>query len=65
MAKINGRSKGAAGERELAKWLHRNFKLDTAPTRNLEQVRSGGSDIIDFYPFFLKSSQVHQLLKVL
>ncbi len=61
MGKINARAKGAAGERELAKWLHRNFRLDVIPTRNLEQVRSGGSDIIDFYPFFFECKRVESL----
>lgn len=51
MTKINSRAKGASGEREFAKWLEVNLKLDYTPTRNLEQVRSGGSDIIDVYPF--------------
>ena len=48
---MNNRAKGASGEREFCKWMENNLKLDHRPTRNLEQVRGGGSDIIDVYPF--------------
>lgn len=61
MPRINARAKGAAGERELAKWLHTTFNLGALPTRNLEQVRSGGSDIIDFYPFYFECKRVESL----
>lgn len=47
---INVRAKGAAGEREFCDYLLHKFKLDVKPERNLEQVRSGGADII-FPPF--------------
>ena len=47
MAKINARSKGAGGKREFCSWLFNKFEwLDEKPERNLEQVRSGGTDII-------------------
>lgn len=58
---MNSRAKGAAGELELAKWLERMLKLDERPQRNLEQVRSGGSDIIDVYPFYFECKRVEQL----
>lgn len=61
MGRINARAKGASGERELAKWLQSKFKLDFTPQRNLEQVRSGGSDIIDFYPFYFECKRVETL----
>ncbi|RLC88505.1 MAG: hypothetical protein DRJ03_02540 [Chloroflexi bacterium] len=48
---INGRNKGAAAEREAGKWLKEQFNLLKAPERNLEQVRSGGYDLVGFYPF--------------
>jgi len=40
------KAKGATGERELARWLQTNLRLDFLPERNLEQVRSGGADIL-------------------
>ncbi len=48
---LNSRSKGANGEREFAKWLQDNLGLDFLPQRNLEQVRSGGADIMNVEPF--------------
>lgn len=38
--------KGKSGERELCKWLDDNFDLPNKPERNLDQTRSGGTDII-------------------
>ncbi len=46
MTKINARSKGSGGEREFCSWLFNKLALDEKPQRNLEQVRSGGTDII-------------------
>jgi len=43
---INGRAKGAAGEREFCDWLFENLKLDEKPARNLEQTRQGGHDVL-------------------
>lgn len=57
---INIRNKGASGERELAKWLHTNLHLDELPQRNLEQVRSGGSDLI-VYPFYFECKRCETL----
>lgn len=50
MAKINARAKGASGEREFCDWLQTTFKLDDKPTRNLDQVRDSGADVI-CHPF--------------
>jgi len=41
---INGRGKGAAGERELARLLH--AELGVTLHRNLEQSRGGGYDLV-------------------
>jgi len=60
VAKINARSKGANGEREFCKWLYENLNV-SMPTRNLEQVRSGGSDIIDIPPFYFEVKRVEKL----
>ena len=46
MARINSRNKGASGERQAAEWLYYNLGLHTKPERNLEQVRSGGGDLV-------------------
>ena len=48
---VHALNKGKQGEREFAKWLHSNFKLEDIPYRNLEQTRSGGFDIMGFAPF--------------
>lgn len=47
------RTKGAVGEREFCKWLYDNMNVPM-PSRNLEQVRSGGSDVTDIEPFFFE-----------
>jgi hypothetical protein len=60
MAKINARAKGAAGERELATWLHESFPIAVKPERNLEQVRNGGSDLI-VPPFMFEVKRVETL----
>lgn len=60
MSKINVRSKGAAGEREFCKWLFDNMNVPM-PSRNLEQVRSGGSDITDIEPFFFEVKRCEAL----
>ena len=59
--RINSRAKGAAGEREFAEWLFYHLKLKTKPTRNLEQVRLGGADIIDVPPFIFEVKRCQQL----
>ena len=59
--RINSRSKGIRGELEFCKWLQRNFGLDFLPQRNLEQVREGGSHIIQFPPFYFEVKRVEGL----
>ena len=60
MPKINVRAKGAQGEREFCMWLFENFNVPM-PTRNLEQVRSGGTDIIDVEPFYFEIKRCETL----
>lgn len=60
MTRINSRAKGAAGEREFCTWLFENMNVPM-PTRNLEQVRSGGADIIEIEPFFFEVKRCEQL----
>lgn len=60
MPRINSRAKGAAGEREFCAWLDKNFTLAEKPERNLEQVRSGGTDII-YAPFCFEIKRVENL----
>lgn len=57
---VNGRTKGAAGEREFCKWLSDNLDIPHAE-RNLEQVRGGGSDIVNCYPFVFEIKRVESL----
>ena len=58
--KINVRAKGAAGELEFCRWMFDNLNVPM-PTRNLEQVRSGGSDIIDIEPFYFEVKRCETL----
>lgn len=60
MSRINVRTKGAQGEREFCKWLYENMNVPL-PQRNLEQVRSGGSDIIEVEPFFFEVKRCETL----
>lgn len=60
MARINARKKGAAGERELCDWLAKNFELVSKPTRNLDQTREGGADVL-CYPFAFEVKRVENL----
>jgi len=57
---VNARNKGARGEREFCNWLEEKFKLDVKPQRNLEQVRSGGYDIL-LEPFIFEVKRVEVL----
>ena len=61
MQKINGRTKGSVAEREAAAWLQRTFKLQDTPQRNLEQVRSGGHDLLGFPPFAVEIKRQEKL----
>lgn len=54
------RRKGANGEREFCKFLYENLNVPM-PTRNLEQVRSGGSDVTDIEPFFFEVKRQESL----
>jgi len=47
----NARRKGANGEREFAEYIKNVLSLDFTPKRNLEQVRSGGADILCVKPY--------------
>ena len=58
---INSRIKGAAGEREFCKWLQMALDLEETPTRNLEQVRSGGADVMDVPPFCFEVKRCQQI----
>jgi len=57
---LNARNKGTKGERELAKWLYDNLGLVDLPQRNLEQVRSGGGDLL-VPPFLYECKRVETL----
>jgi len=57
---VNGRTKGAVGEREFCRWLFDNLNVPM-PERNLEQVRSGGSDVIDIEAFFFEVKRCESL----
>ena len=48
------RNKGHAGERELCAWLTENLGLKEPLTRNIEQVRDGGGDIMLLPPFSIE-----------
>lgn len=60
---INGRAKGASGEREFCEWLFKNFNLLKKPERNLEQVRSGGADVL-VSPFAFEVKRCEKIDKV-
>jgi hypothetical protein len=61
LSRINGRRKGAAGEREFCDWLQNHLKLKEKPTRNLEQTRNGGADILGVKPFVFEVKRVEKL----
>lgn len=63
MGRINSRAKGASGEREFCKWITKNLNIDkdVEPERNLEQVRSGGADVINCAPFLFEVKRVENL----
>jgi len=68
MGRINGRNKGANAEREAARWLKIQFKLEHEPERNLEQYRFGGKgktqagfDLQGFQPFCFEIKRVEVL----
>jgi len=57
----NGRNKGRAGEQEFCHWITNNLGVEVTPERNLEQVRSGGSDICNVYPFIFEVKRCESL----
>lgn len=58
--RINPKTKGASGEREFCEYLFKTFNLEIKPERNLNQVRSGGCDVICF-PFAFEVKRREQL----
>jgi hypothetical protein len=60
---MNVRQKGANGELEAAKWLHKWLRLKEIPQRNLEQVRSGGHDLTGTAPFFIEVKRCQTIQK--
>jgi hypothetical protein len=58
---VNARAKGASGEREFCKWISDSLDLEHTPTRNLEQVRSGGADILGVDPFVFEIKRVERV----
>lgn len=59
---MNVRQKGANGELELADWLFRMQLVELPPKRNLEQVRSGGIDLIpNNHPFAYEVKRVEKI----
>lgn len=57
---LGSKRKGAAGELEACRWLFKNTEIAELPERNLEQVRSGGSDIL-LPPFCFEVKRVENL----
>lgn len=58
---INGRAKGSAGEREFCEWLYNKLELEEKPTRNLEQTRDSGADIVCVEPFIFEVKRCQRL----
>lgn len=62
---MNARAKGSGGEREFCEWLFRKALVITEPTRNLEQVRSGGIDVIPKdHPFVYEVKRVEMITEL-
>ena len=60
--RINSRSKGANGELEFCQWLYTSGITPNIPKRNIEQVRSGGIDVIpDNHPFAYEVKRVEKI----
>lgn len=58
---VNARAKGLKGELEFCEWLKKNLSLDVKPKRNIEQVRSGGGDVVCIYPYCFEVKRVEKL----
>ena len=62
---MNVRSKGIGGENEFCDWLFRKALVMSMPTRNLEQVRSGGIDVIPKdHPFAYEVKRVENITEL-
>lgn len=62
---MNARAKGANGEREFCDWLYRKGLVLVEPTRNLEQVRSGGIDVVPKnHPFAYEVKRVENITEL-
>jgi len=60
--RINSRAKGAIGEREFCEWLFKQGLTKGIAKRNLEQVRSGGIDVIpEDHPFAYEVKRVEKM----
>jgi len=60
MNHAGNRNKGHKGEREFAKLISQELKLSPL-TRNIDQVRDGGADIMTLRPFAIEVKRVEQL----
>jgi len=58
---INIRHKGQEGEREFCRWLQKTLELDFLPTRNLDQTRNGGADILGIGQFVFEIKRCEAL----
>lgn len=59
---VSAKSKGSAGERELAVWLFSRGLTPKLAQRNLEQVRAGGIDLIPVdHPFAYEVKRVEKI----
>lgn len=62
---MNIRAKGASGELEFCDWLFCKGLVTTMPKRNLEQVRSGGIDVIPAdHPFVYEVKRVENITEL-
>lgn len=53
--------KGKNGEREAAAWLQEHLQLEVLPTRNLDQTREGGYDLLGLQPFAVEVKRCETL----
>jgi len=58
---INQRNKGQSGERELCLVLSKELGLRELLTRNIDQVRDGGADIMGLPPFAIEVKRQQSL----
>lgn len=62
---MNARSKGISGELEFCDWLYRKALVMSMPHRNLDQVRSGGIDVIPKdHPFVYEVKRVENVTEL-